>query len=74
MKPSEVPLNQIYLSHHSGSDVTWSELLEITNIGFSQNRKAIKVRVVTKSGSTIAYWRSVEDYDLKFNVFDMVGY
>jgi len=75
MKLSEIGLMKPVLCKHAKS--SWSEIFEIMKLGYSQNNKAVYVRVTFgMSGQDTHshhYWRDVADLDEKWEVFDTLG-
>lgn len=75
MKLSEVGLMQPVLCKNA--EAVWSEVFEIMKLGYSENKKAVYVRMTFgapgQSTASQHYWRDVVDLDKKWEVFDTLA-
>ena len=73
MKFDELSIGDKILIRHSGNDVTYSSIQEMKVLSFSAESKAIKFHIVDKFDSAGRFeWKSVEDLNSKYEIFDFV--
>ena len=73
VKFSELKIGQRILIRHSGKDVAWSIIMDMTVHQFSKNHKAIQFKIEANSvGNTRFEWKSIDDLNSRFEIFDEV--
>lgn len=63
--------NRSFLVKQIGKDITWSSLIEMSIIKFSQDKDAVCVLSHPES-NTKYQWFEVDDFNSKFKFFDWV--
>ena len=75
MKLSEVPLMTPVLCKQTNT--TWSDVFEITLLGYSANRKAVYMQIASagpgRASACVPSWRDFAELDNKWVVFDTIG-
>lgn len=73
MKFEELKVGHRILVRHSGKDVSWSIIMDMAVEAFSKNKKAILFLIEANSVGARRYeWKSIEDMDARFEIFDEV--